>query len=66
MTSDKIEFIFLKTAIEQFIKDLRKIDGLMKDKTFNDDEELEMMFYLVAVREIIEGMEGAYSKSNFA
>jgi hypothetical protein len=66
MTSDKIEFIFLKTAIEQFIKDLRKIDGLMKDKTFNDDEELEMMFYLVSVREIIEGMEGAYSKSNFA
>jgi hypothetical protein len=65
MTSDKIEFIFLKIAIEQFIKDLRKIDGLMKDKTFNDDEELEMMFYLVAVREIIEGMEGAYSKSNF-
>lgn len=66
MTGNKIEFIFLKTAVEQFIKDLRKIDGLIKDKTFSDDEELEMMFHLVVVKEIIEGVESAYSTSNSA
>jgi hypothetical protein len=66
MTNNKIEFIFLKTAIEQFIKDLHKIDGLMKDKTFSDDEELEIMAYLVAVKEGIEGIECFYSKRHFA
>jgi len=61
MTSNKIEFIFLKTAIEQFIRDLRKIDGLMKSRAFSEDEELEIMSYLVAVKEMIGEMECSYS-----
>lgn len=61
MVSSRVEFLFLKTAIEQFIKDLQKIDGLMRDGLFSADEELEVMAYLVAAKERIEGMETSYS-----
>ena len=62
MVSSKVEFLFLKMSIEQFIKTLQKVDGLIKDKTLLEEEALEIMGYLVAAKENIEALEASYSK----
>ena len=62
MKSSKVEFLFLKTSIDQFVKDLEKLSKIMKDKSFSEEEELEIMSYLVAVKENIEGLEARYSR----
>ncbi len=62
MKSSKVEFLFLKTSIDQFVKDLQKLSKIMKDKSFSEEEELEIMSYLVAVKENIEGLEARYSR----
>ena len=62
MKSSKVEFLFLKTSIDQFVKDLQKLSKIMKDKYFSEEEELEIMSYLVAVKENIEGLEARYSR----
>jgi hypothetical protein len=61
MKSSKVEFLFLKSSIDQFVKDLQKLSKIMKDKSFSE-EELEIMSYLVAVKENIEGLEARYSR----
>jgi len=60
MSSDKVEFIFLKTSVEKFIQDLRTIEDKIKAKAFSENEELELMSYLVSAREIIELIESNY------
>ena len=62
MKSSKVEFLFLKTSIDQFVKDLEKLSKIMKDKSFSEEEELEIMSYLVAVKENIEVLEARYSR----
>lgn len=62
MKSSKVEFLFLKTSIDQFVKDLEKLSKIMKDKSFSEEEELEIVSYLVAVKENIEGLEARYSR----
>ncbi len=62
MKGSKIEFLFLKSSIDQFIKDLQKLNKMMQDKSLSEDEELEIMSYLVAIKENIEGIEARYSK----
>ncbi len=62
MKSSRVEFLFLKTSIDQFVKDLEKFSKIMKDKSFSEEEELEIMSYLVAVKENIEGLEARYSR----
>jgi len=62
MKSSKVEFLFLKSSIDQFVKDLQKLSKIMKDKSFSEEEELEIMSYLVAVKENIEGLEARYSR----
>jgi len=62
MKSSKVEFLFLKSSIDQFIKDLQKLSKVMQDKSLSEDEELEIMSYLVAIKESIEGMEARHSK----
>jgi hypothetical protein len=62
MKSSKVEFLFLKSSIDQFVKDLQKLSKIMKDKSFSEEEELEIMSYLVAVKENIEGIEARYSR----
>ena len=62
MKSSRVEFLFLKTSIDQFVKDLQKLSKIMKDKSFSEEEELEIMSYLVAVKENIEGLEARYSR----
>lgn len=62
MKSSRVEFLFLKTSIDQFVKDLEKLSKIMKDKSFSEEEELEIMSYLVAVKENIEGLEARYSR----
>ncbi len=61
MKSSKVEFLFLKTSIEQFIKDLRRFDEMVISKFFSEDEALEIMSYLIAVKESIESIEDRYS-----
>jgi len=62
MKSSKVEFLFLKSSIDQFVKDLQKLSKIMKDKSFSEEEELEIVSYLVAVKENIEGIEARYSR----
>lgn len=45
---------------EQFIGDLQRSSEFMKDKVFSEDEALEIISYLVAVKENIEGLESKY------
>ncbi len=60
MKSGRIEFLFLKISIEQFIQDLKKINEVMKEKAFSKEEMLEVMGYLVAAKENIEALEVKY------
>lgn len=62
MASSRVEFLFLKTSIDQFIKDLEKFSQILKNKDFSEEEALEVMAYLIAVKENIEGLEARYSK----
>jgi hypothetical protein len=62
MKSSRVEFLFLKTSIDQFVKDLKRFSQILESKDFSDDEELEVMSYLVAVKENIEAMEVRYSR----
>ena len=56
MASSRVEFLFLKTSIEQFIRDLEKFGKAMESREFSQDEVLEIMGYFVAVKENIEGL----------
>ena len=60
MASSRVEFLFLKTSIEQFIRDLEKFGKAMDCGEFSRDEVLEIMGYFVAVKENIEGLEARY------
>jgi len=60
MASSRVEFLFLKTSIEQFIRDLEKFGKAMESGEFWQDEVLEIMGYFVAVKENIEGLEARY------
>jgi hypothetical protein len=60
MASSRVEFLFLKTSIEQFIRDLEKFGKAMDSGEFSRDEVLEIMGYFVAVKENIEGLEARY------
>lgn len=62
MASNRVEFLFLKSSIEQFIKDLKKFEEVMTNKNFSEEEVLEIMSYLVAAKENIEFLEVEYSK----
>ena len=62
MASSRVEFLFLKTSIEQFIRDLEKFGNAMESGEFSQDEALEIMGYFVAVKENIEGLEARYSR----
>ncbi len=62
MASSRVEFLFLKTSIEQFIRDLEKFGKAMESREFSQDEVLEIMGYFVAVKENIEGLEARYSR----
>jgi hypothetical protein len=50
MASSRVEFLFLKTSIEQFIRDLEKFGKAMEGGEFSQDEALEIMGYFVAVK----------------
>ncbi len=43
MASSRVEFLFLKTSIEQFIRDLEKFGKAMESREFSQDEVLEIM-----------------------
>jgi hypothetical protein len=60
MANNIVEFLFLKTSVEQFIRDLEKFVKAMKGGEFSQDEVLEIMGYFVAVKENIEGLETRY------
>jgi len=60
MASSRVEFLFLKTSIEQFIRDLKKFGKAMDCGEFSRDEVLEIMGYFVAVKENIEWLEVRY------
>ena len=62
MASSRVEFLFLKTSIEQFIRDLEKFGKVLEAGEFSQDEVLEIMGYFVAVKENIEGLEARYSR----
>ena len=60
MKSSRVEFLFLKTSIDQFVKDSEKFGKAMEGGEFLQDEVLEIMGYFVAVKENIEGLEARY------
>jgi deoxyadenosine/deoxycytidine kinase len=64
MTENLFEYYFLKRSIEQFQQDLRKMNKIIYDKIFSDDEILELMHNLVGVKEIIESVESLYLKKD--
>ncbi len=62
MASSRVEFLFLKVSIEQFIRDLQRFEKALETKEFPEEEMLEIMGYFVAVKESIEGLEARYSR----
>jgi hypothetical protein len=65
MPNNRIEFLFLKLSIEQFLKDLRNIEKAMKNKVFTENELLEIMSYLLVIKENIESLEEKFLEPVF-
>lgn len=57
MKTSRVEYFFLKRSIEQFAEDLHKLQNLITNKVMSDEEALNLMSQLVAIKENIEGLE---------
>ncbi|MFT6106894.1 MAG: hypothetical protein ACJA0S_000278 [Rickettsiales bacterium] len=62
MIKNKIEYHFLKRAIEKFGQDLNKINLIISNQAFSNDDLLDLMHDLVEVKEVIESLEEIYSE----
>lgn len=60
MKNHRIEYHFLKRAIQQFSGDVHQAQKLISNRVLSDDEVLEIMAELVVIKESIEGMEKDY------
>ncbi len=62
MKPTRVEYHFLKRSIQQFSQDLHQIQNLITNKILSDDEALNLMSEIVAVKEVIESLEKIYLK----
>jgi hypothetical protein len=64
MKGSRVEYYCLKLSIAQFHQDLQKIGKIIENKTFSDEESLEIIHDLVGIKETIESLEDLYWKVN--
>jgi len=62
MRNAKIELVFLKSSVERFLQDVGKIEEFLQNHDCSSDDKLEILAYLVAVKESVEALEIKYSK----
>jgi hypothetical protein len=63
MASNSVEYHFLKRSLEQFAEDLKKVEEVISKKIFTQEELLEIMGYLVSIKENIEILEIKYQET---